>query len=202
MVNCSRAWCPVNRNLDLDVFFLWFRLSVDSNFLPYDISKKYVNVQNNVMKSNSLRRDFTKKAKVTYQENLFFFLENISLFVGPLIPLFWTSGDICPGFQSQGGSLACLCSIPQIHLWCDTCWLYSGQHGSRAFFYPHTCISWARARTWNNILSLFAQLHQHKWYKFQLSFQKRFSHKKYAVKYNSENTLKGELTFVFYLWCT
>ena len=21
----------------------------------------------------------------------------------PLIPLFWTSGDICPGFQSQGG---------------------------------------------------------------------------------------------------
>ena len=27
------------------------------------------------------------------------------LFVGPLIPLFWTSGDVCPGFQSQGGSL-------------------------------------------------------------------------------------------------
>ena len=27
--------------------------------------------------------------------------------MGPLIPLFWTSGDICPGFQSQGGSLAC-----------------------------------------------------------------------------------------------
>ena len=25
------------------------------------------------------------------------------LFVGPLIPLFWTSGDVCPGFQSQGG---------------------------------------------------------------------------------------------------
>ena len=22
------------------------------------------------------------------------------LFVGPLIPLFWTSGDVCPGFQS------------------------------------------------------------------------------------------------------
>ena len=29
------------------------------------------------------------------------------LFVGPLIPLFWTSGDVCPGFQSQSGSLAC-----------------------------------------------------------------------------------------------
>ena len=27
------------------------------------------------------------------------------LFVGPLIPLLWTSGDICPRFESQGGSL-------------------------------------------------------------------------------------------------
>ena len=27
------------------------------------------------------------------------------IFVGPLIPLFWISGDICPHFQSQGGSL-------------------------------------------------------------------------------------------------
>ena len=26
--------------------------------------------------------------------------------MGPLIPLFWTSGDLYPGFQSQGGSLA------------------------------------------------------------------------------------------------
>ena len=23
--------------------------------------------------------------------------------MGPLIPLFWSSGDVCPGFQSQGG---------------------------------------------------------------------------------------------------
>ena len=30
------------------------------------------------------------------------------LFVGPLITLFWTSGDIYPGFQCQGGSLTCL----------------------------------------------------------------------------------------------
>ena len=29
------------------------------------------------------------------------FLE--SFFVGPLIPLFWTSGDVCPGFQSPSG---------------------------------------------------------------------------------------------------
>ena len=32
-----------------------------------------------------------------------FFVGHMSLFAGPLIPLFWTSGDICPGFQSQGG---------------------------------------------------------------------------------------------------
>ena len=30
-----------------------------------------------------------------------------NFFVGPLIPPFWTSGDVCPGFQSQGGSLVC-----------------------------------------------------------------------------------------------
>ena len=43
------------------------------------------------------------------------------LFVGPLVPLFWTSPDICPGFQSQGGSLCMLSHLcdPQIHLWCD-----------------------------------------------------------------------------------
>ena len=27
--------------------------------------------------------------------------------MGSLIPLFWTSGDVSPGFQSQGGSFAC-----------------------------------------------------------------------------------------------
>ena len=33
-------------------------------------------------------------------------MEDISPFRRPLIPLFWTSGDICPRSQSQGGSLA------------------------------------------------------------------------------------------------
>ena len=27
--------------------------------------------------------------------------------MGSLIPLLWTSGDVCLGFQSQGASLAC-----------------------------------------------------------------------------------------------
>ena len=31
------------------------------------------------------------------------FYRTQALFVGPLIPLFWTSGDVCPGLQSQGG---------------------------------------------------------------------------------------------------
>ena len=35
--------------------------------------------------------------------------------MGPLIPLFWTSGDVCPGFQSKGGFLACtLCCLRTI----------------------------------------------------------------------------------------
>ena len=42
-----------------------------------------------------------------------FFKRTSVLFVGPLIPLLWTSGDVCLGFQSQGESpclhaLSCL----------------------------------------------------------------------------------------------
>ena len=36
-----------------------------------------------------------------------YFWRTSVLFVRPLIPLFWTSGDVCPGFSSQGGS-SCL----------------------------------------------------------------------------------------------
>ena len=35
-------------------------------------------------------------------------LNYISPSVEVLIPLLWTSGDVCPRFQSQGGSLACI----------------------------------------------------------------------------------------------
>ena len=31
----------------------------------------------------------------------------LSLFSGPLIPLFWTSGGVSPRFQNWGESLAC-----------------------------------------------------------------------------------------------
>ena len=33
-------------------------------------------------------------------------MEDISPFVKQVIPLFWTSGDVCPGFQNQGESIA------------------------------------------------------------------------------------------------
>ena len=55
------------------------------------------------------------------------FLEDISPFVGPPIPLFWTSGDIYPGSKSQGGFLSRACFVTNvqqshhIHLWNDTC---------------------------------------------------------------------------------
>ena len=86
----------------------------------------------------------------------FFFFKNFCrthvLFVGPLIPLFRTSGDVCPGFQSQGGlacMLSCLRTIPQIHLWCNTCRPLDGQHGSRA--------------TLTHILAAVIRIHKHWW---------------------------------------
>ena len=52
----------------------------------------------------------------------------------PPTPLFWSSGDICSQARVDPFCmLSCLCD-PQIHLWCDTCWRYGGQHGSQAFF--------------------------------------------------------------------
>ena len=74
------------------------------------------------------------------------------LFVGPLTPLFWTSGGVCPGFQSQGGltcMLSCLHVIPQIHLWCDTCQPLDGQHGSQA--------------TLTHILAAVRHIHKQSW---------------------------------------
>ena len=58
------------------------------------------------------------------------------LFVGPLIPLFWTSGDISSRFQSQSGqpylhlAEVYMLYVPQIYFWCDTCQPFGGQHGS------------------------------------------------------------------------
>ena len=46
--------------------------------------------------------------------------------LGPLVPLFWISGDVSSGFQSQRGSALfalrrrMYCTFPEIHLWCYT----------------------------------------------------------------------------------
>ena len=66
-----------------------------------------------IFKQKQLAAYFTQfvTALIHYRtENVFFkiFWRTHVLFVGPLIPLFWTSGNVCPGFQSQGGSLACM----------------------------------------------------------------------------------------------
>ena len=46
-----------------------------------------------------------------HKNKMFFFkyLDHISFFVEPLIPLFWTYGDVFSGFQSQSGQ-------PYLHL--------------------------------------------------------------------------------------
>ena len=75
------------------------------------------------------------------------------LFVRSLIPLSWTFGNVSPWLQSQGWPLTCMLHccvqwIPQIQLWCDTCWPLDGQHCSQAFFDSHTCTHTSIAATW------------------------------------------------------
>ena len=61
---------------------------------------------------------FTQPSKTIVWQNQskYFFLNKFCrtqvLFVGPLIPLFWSSGDVCPGFQSQGGFPHLRASLP------------------------------------------------------------------------------------------
>ena len=40
----------------------------------------------------------------------------MSFFVGPLIPLFWTPGDVCPGFQSQTPADLLMASMTARHV--------------------------------------------------------------------------------------
>ena len=64
------------------------------------------------------------------------------LFVGPLKPLLWTSGDVSSRFQSQSRQSylhfveAYIQYIfAEIHLWCDTCQPLGDQHGNQAIFF-------------------------------------------------------------------
>ena len=67
----------------------------------------------------SMRSSYTNvisntKGKIFFREPLFFkiFCRTRVLFVGPLTPQFCTSGDVCPGFQSQGGFPHLRVSLP------------------------------------------------------------------------------------------
>ena len=69
-----------------------------------------------------------------------------TVFVGSLIPVFWTSGDISSlGFKARVGSLIrtwqrhTWCIFPEIHLWCNTCQPLGGQHCSCSL--PHMPVS-------------------------------------------------------------
>ena len=70
-------------------------------------------------KSFSRDRNLKQHHRIhTGEDKFFFFFFNFwktqVFFVGPLIPLFWTSGDVSPGFQSQGGS-------PHLHAFLPAC---------------------------------------------------------------------------------
>ena len=87
-----------------------------------------------LMASMAAGRCFPQKAFLGRTQDPFFvkFWRTSVLF---LIPLFWTSGNVFPGFQSQGSlSLACFLTYLQwlswIHLMCKTYWPLDGQHGS------------------------------------------------------------------------
>ena len=63
---------------------------------------------------------------------------------GPLVPLFWISGDVSSRFQSQSVfCLICLfflqrrmlCTFPEIHFWHYTCWPLDSWHHYQ--FCPH-----------------------------------------------------------------
>ena len=57
--------------------------------------------------SHSDHHTARKRNKLNSKHIGFNFREIQVLYVGSLITLFWTSGDVCHGFQSQGGFLAC-----------------------------------------------------------------------------------------------
>ena len=72
------------------------------------------------------------------------YLEDVSPFSGPLMPLFWTSGEACHGLKTSKDPLlacfrACIQWIPQIYLWCDTGWPRWWQAWQLSLFDPHTC---------------------------------------------------------------
>ena len=74
--------------------------------------------------------------------NFFLFWRTSVLFGSHWYPSFGLLVMSDPGFKARVDPLLacfliCMQWNPQIHFWCDTCWLYSSQHDSRAFW-THT----------------------------------------------------------------
>ena len=62
--------------------------------------------------------------------------------MGPLISLFWALRLKASVNSLLTWFISCIQWIPQIHLWCGTCWPIDGQHGSWAFLshiFSHEC---------------------------------------------------------------
>ena len=53
--------------------------------------------------------------------NFFNFWRTKVLFVGPLIPVFWTSGKV--SFRFRAWQRHMCYTFPEVHLWHNTCWL-------------------------------------------------------------------------------
>ena len=75
-----------------------------------------------------------------------------SLFLRPLIPLFWISGDVCLGFQSQSGFLCATCVFRHLYATYSSgeiCRPLNSQHGSWAISSLYLRTSIGGARVWD-----------------------------------------------------
>ena len=90
---------------------------------------------------------------IRWAENLFLkiFWRTLFCFVGPLTLLFWTSSDICPGFQSQGGSLAC-----------KHCCLHA-LYSSDSPLMQHLLTSWWQVRQLSHLIHILADVYRLWW---------------------------------------
>ena len=107
--------------------------------------------------------------------------------MGPLIPLFWTSGDVCVKFERQHGCIACVVP-PQIHCWCHTCWLlYYCQYGSWTFLFHelvHVPKHW-----WDSTSEVYVKLN------IQVLFKKHIKYRKIPLKPLFRVSVKQKKTF-------
>ena len=105
---------PIRFVMLLITRFLKIALNLSGEIIPSPVLYLYLIY-------NVLEKYFARVNVRSHQasKSTFTFASKFYLFVGPLIPLFWTSGDICHRFQNQG--VAFLQQNPHIRFWCETC---------------------------------------------------------------------------------